>query len=111
MDINEILSPEPRRRTKTVRIDGLPDLILTELMAGERWDMAESMPEDDPDASNKFVAKTVLRSLLEFKRDPTDAELEKFMRTYGLDVIDLLYTSLLNFSAIDTNAVEDAKKP
>ena len=111
MDINDILKG-PQRRTKTVRIDGLPDLILTELTASERWHVVDELPDtNEGNKQNMFIAEKLLCSLLGYSVKPTKEQIVKFSEQYGHDVIDLLWSSLMDFSAIDNNAVDNAKKP
>ena len=111
MNIEEILKG-PQRRVKTVSIDGLPDLVLTEPMAAERFVISENMPSgNENNIQNKFIASELLKSLLGYKRSPSDEESQKFLEQYGMEVLDSLWLSLMNFAAIDKNAVDDAKKP
>lgn len=107
MKISDLLA-KTCRRTKTIAIDGLPPLTLHELTASERWALVDEIAKGLE--SNAAITGIVIKALTGYERDPTDEEISKFSDCYGHEVIDLLFEELMKFSAVNKEAVAEAKK-
>ncbi|MAM87567.1 MAG: hypothetical protein CME36_09715 [unclassified Hahellaceae] len=113
MHIDELLSAEPFRREKVVRLEGFKaPFVLHELLANEQWAInrqeSEASKAKKP-VGNEFYARYVLMSLTGYEVEPTDEEVSKFCSKFGHSVIESLYLKLIDWSDVAEKA-KDARK-